>query len=73
MICLDHGDFLYLTGSFIIIKLNNLQIKHPQEEGKNINIFSEQMTEMNHDIILILMQLLHFAKFYYLSSSWFKI
>lgn len=36
-----HSDVLYLTGSFIIIKLNNLQIKHPQKEGKNTNIFSE--------------------------------
>lgn len=34
MISVDHGDVLYLTESFIIIKLNNLKIKHPQKEGK---------------------------------------
>lgn len=72
MICLDRDDVLYLTGSFIIIKLNNFQIKHPQKEGKSLIFFSEQVTEMHRDILLIPVQLLHFTKFYCLSSSWFK-
>ena len=73
MICLGHGDFLYLTESFIIIKLNNFHIKQPQEEEKSVNIFPERKTEMNHGIILILVQLFHFSNFYSSSPSWFTI